>query len=382
MSNIYKEIYNDLTENPIHWSVKFGNKVRVGHFVIIDENCKIGNNVMIGHGTVIRSNVSIGNNTVIGHNVVIEADTVIKNHVTIQSQCHITKNATIMNRCFFGPKAMCINTYHISHGRDFKPELQGPYFEFGCRIGAGAKIMPGIRLGRECEIGVGAVVTKDCQAFRTYLGVPAKLKRIVKKDERLKISTGIKQKPASFYNINYRKPKAVKEYTQPYQHSVYYPLWKQLILHIDQNDTILDIGCGPAQLSKMLFDHGVKKYTGVDISSQAIEMARKMSPQFKFIEANIINTEIIEALEFDTLLATEFFEHITKDLSIFKRLNKLNRKIKIIFSVPDFLSKSHVRYFKDQESVLKRYSEFMDQFYIETVNFKKTNIYLITGFIS
>ena len=149
-----EERYKDLTESPIHWSIKFGNNVRIGYYVTIDENCVIGNNVMIGHGTHIRSNVNIGNNTIIGHNVIIEADTLIGNNVTIQSQCHITKLAVISDRCFFGPKAMCINTHRISHGRKFKAELSGPFFGYGCRIGAGAKIMPGIKLNRECEIGV------------------------------------------------------------------------------------------------------------------------------------------------------------------------------------------------------------------------------------
>jgi len=185
MSNIYKKKYEDLTEAPIHWSVRFGENCRIGHYTTIDEDCIIGNNVLIGHGSHIRSNVKIGNNTVVGHNVIIESDTAVGNYVTIQSQCHITKFATIMDRCFFGPKAMCINTYHISHGRNFSPKLNGPIFGFGCRVGAGSKIMPGVTLGRECEIGVGAVVTKDCEPFKVYVGIPAKFKRDVHKDEKL-----------------------------------------------------------------------------------------------------------------------------------------------------------------------------------------------------
>ena len=179
------ERYQDLTENPIHWSVRFGNDVRIGHYVVIDENCRIGNNIIIGHGTVIRSNVIISDDSIIGHNCVIEADTVIGKHVTIQSQCHITKFAVIADHCFFGPKAMCINTYHVSHGRKFDPELTGPTFGIGCRIGSGAIIMPGIELGHECEIGAGSVVTKSCEAFKTYVGIPAKYKRDVPENERL-----------------------------------------------------------------------------------------------------------------------------------------------------------------------------------------------------
>ena len=185
MTGIYEEPYENLTESPIHWSIKFGENVKIGHYVVIDKNCKIGDNTKICNGTVIRSNVVIGNNSIIGHNCVIESDTTIGAHVTIQSQCHITKYASIKDHCFFGPKAMCINTYHISHGRKFQPKLTGPVFESGCRIGAGAIIMPGIKLAQECEIGAGAVVTKDCKAFSTYMGIPAKYIRPVPDNERL-----------------------------------------------------------------------------------------------------------------------------------------------------------------------------------------------------
>ena len=184
---MHDERYQDLTEAPIHWSVRFGNNVRVGYYVVIEQDCKIGNNVIICHGVKIRQNVVIGNNSIVGHNCVIETDTIIGKKVTFQSQCHITKFTTIADHCFFGPKAMCINTYHISHGREFEAKLTGPTFGLGCRVGAGAIIMPGVKLGQECEIGAGAVVTKNCEAFKTYMGIPAKYVRPVPENEKLNI---------------------------------------------------------------------------------------------------------------------------------------------------------------------------------------------------
>jgi acetyltransferase-like isoleucine patch superfamily enzyme len=103
--------------------------------------------------------VTIGNDSIIGHLVMIEADTQIGEHVTIQSQCHITKFAFIDDHVFFGPMAMCINTKQISHGRDFKPKLEGPRFGYGARIGAGAIILPGTRIGANASIGAGALVS-------------------------------------------------------------------------------------------------------------------------------------------------------------------------------------------------------------------------------
>ena len=41
-------------------------------------------------------------------------------------------------------------------------------------IGANATILPGVRLGRGCVVGAGAVVTKDVPPGMTVIGNPAK----------------------------------------------------------------------------------------------------------------------------------------------------------------------------------------------------------------
>lgn len=185
MTNIYKNSYGEVLDTVINPFTRFGENVKVGFNVVIDKDVTIGNNVFIGHNTVIRNGVKIGNNTVIGHLVMIESDTKIGENVTIQSQCHITKLATIHNRVFMGPKAMCINTHNISHGRKFKAKLEGPTIEYGARIGSGAIIMPGITIGKEVFLGAGAVATKDIPAFQIWMGIPAKYVKNVPEEEML-----------------------------------------------------------------------------------------------------------------------------------------------------------------------------------------------------
>ena len=185
MSNIYKNFYEDVLETPIGSFTRFGKGVKLGFNVVIDGVVTIGDNVFIGHNTVIRSGVEIGNNTVIGHLVMIESDTKIGDFVTIQSQCHITKLATIHSRVFMGPKAMCINTHNISHGRKFEVKLEGPTIQYGARIGSGAIVMPGIIIGNEAVLGAGAVATKDIPAFQIWMGIPAKYGKNVPEEEML-----------------------------------------------------------------------------------------------------------------------------------------------------------------------------------------------------
>lgn len=41
-------------------------------------------------------------------------------------------------------------------------------------VGAGSLILPGVTLGEGCAIGAQSLVTKDCEPFKIYLGVPAR----------------------------------------------------------------------------------------------------------------------------------------------------------------------------------------------------------------
>ena len=185
MTNIYRNFYGEVLETVINPFTRFGKNVRLGFNVVIDKDVTIGENVFVGHNTVIRSGVEIGNNTVIGHLVMIESDTKIGDFVTIQSQCHITKLAKIHSRVFMGPKAMCINTHNISHGRKFEAKLEGPILQYGVRIGSGAIVMPGITIRNEAVLGAGAVATKDIPAFQIWMGIPAKYIKDVPKEELL-----------------------------------------------------------------------------------------------------------------------------------------------------------------------------------------------------
>ena len=51
------------------------------------------------------------------------------------------------------------------------------YVGANCFIGAQAIIMPGVRLGDECIVGSGAVVTKDVPSGSVVAGNPAKIIR-------------------------------------------------------------------------------------------------------------------------------------------------------------------------------------------------------------
>lgn len=58
----------------------------------------------------------------------------------------------------------------------FKNVINGPViFEKHSLIGAGCVILPGVRFGVGCSVGAMSLVTRDCEPYGIYVGVPAKL---------------------------------------------------------------------------------------------------------------------------------------------------------------------------------------------------------------
>lgn len=186
-SNLYKKAYklvlgsNDL----IHYATKFGENVKLGHGVIIDEDCVVGNDTFIGHHVVLRSHTRIGNNCMIGHLVVCEGNATIGNRVTIHDQSHITKGAIIEDDVFIAPGLFGANTPKIVHGRNFPLVLKPYKVKRAARIGMAVTILPGLIIGENSLVGAGSVVTHNVPDGEIWFGNPATKHGDVPKDELL-----------------------------------------------------------------------------------------------------------------------------------------------------------------------------------------------------
>jgi acetyltransferase-like isoleucine patch superfamily enzyme len=169
----------------IHNSVKFGTNVRLGRGVILEEGCEIGDNVFIGHYTIMRPGTRIGKDCVVGHLSVFEGDCDIHDRVVIQSQCHITKQALIEEDVFIAPFFGGANTEKIVHGRHYPLVLNAYKIRRAVRIGIGVFVVPGVEIGENSMLGLGAVVTKDVPSRQLWFGNPAHYIRDIPEDEIL-----------------------------------------------------------------------------------------------------------------------------------------------------------------------------------------------------
>jgi acetyltransferase-like isoleucine patch superfamily enzyme len=110
--------------------------------------------VSIGANAEIGKHSLIGENSRIGHGVFLPARTIVEPNV------------------FIGPNVTCTDDrYPRANNHDY--DALPPHICEGAAIGAGAVLLPGVRIGAGALIGAGAVVTKDVSAGAVVTGCPA-----------------------------------------------------------------------------------------------------------------------------------------------------------------------------------------------------------------
>ena len=166
-----------------------------------------------------------------------------------------------------------------------------------------------------------------------------------------------------------------------YTKAFYYPLWTILtdrIMRSGKTFSVLDIGCGPGQLPLLLYDQGLTRYLGFDFSQQAINYAKNMCPKFDFLVADAFQTDLYDVYDYDTVICTEFLEHVENDCEI---ICKIPSGRHFYGSVPNFYEPSHVRFFNSVEEVKQRYENYFHSFnvHIHLANTNGIKFFILEG---
>lgn len=134
----------------------------------------IGDGTRIWQYVVVLPNALIGQDCNICSHCLIENDVIVGDRVTVKSGVQLWDGLRISDDVFIGPNATFTNDRHPRSGnREF--EKLTTVLEDGCSIGAGAVILPGVRIGKAAVVGAGAVVTRDVPAAATVVGNPARI---------------------------------------------------------------------------------------------------------------------------------------------------------------------------------------------------------------
>jgi sugar O-acyltransferase (sialic acid O-acetyltransferase NeuD family) len=115
--------------------------------------------------TLIHPHAQVGPRVSIGEGSVVFPGAILTTDILLGSHVHINVAGTVSHDCrlgdysTLGPHACCCG---------------GVALEDGVELGAGAVVLPRVRIGQRTVVGAGAVVTKDLSNEVVAVGVPAR----------------------------------------------------------------------------------------------------------------------------------------------------------------------------------------------------------------
>lgn len=136
-------------------------------------DCQIGNGTKIWQFVVILKGARIGYDCNICAHVLVEGDVVLGDRVTVKSGVQLWDGLRVGNDVFIGPNATFTND-RFPRSKIYPESFARTFIEDGASIGAGAVILPGVRIGARAMVGAGAVVTRDVVAGSLVVGNPAR----------------------------------------------------------------------------------------------------------------------------------------------------------------------------------------------------------------
>ena len=138
------------------------------------QSTEIGRRTKIWQFVVMLPRARIGSDCNICSHCFIENDVVIGDRVTVKNGVQIWDGLRIADDVFIGPNATFTND-KFPRSKKHQQKITTTEIEAGASIGAGAIVLPGIRIGRRAMIGAGAVVTRSVPANAIVVGNPARI---------------------------------------------------------------------------------------------------------------------------------------------------------------------------------------------------------------
>lgn len=161
-----------------------------------------------------------------------------------------------------------------------------------------------------------------------------------------------REEPASYYNIVYKNALRAGGYDTDRYKAVYDCVMDWLTQL--KSSTVLECGCGTGVLADRIIKAGYS-YRGFDFSQVALDQCSGLVRNFVG-HCDAYDPYVWRVGGYDTVIAVETFEHLD-DLRV---LAMIPVGTKVIFSVPDFSSRSHLRIYPDDASIRKYYQGLLD----------------------
>ncbi len=136
--------------------------------------------------------------------------------------------------------------------------------------------------------------------------------------------------PISYRDYGFKSPEA------SHMHRHFMPIVMQMAGTLGPGIRVLDIGCGNGYTAGMLLNEGCD-VTGVDLSEEGIDLARKTYPtgRFELMSADEHLLRNLDCEPFDLVVSTEVVEHLYAPRSFLRgAFSALKRSGKFICTTP------------------------------------------------
>jgi 2-polyprenyl-3-methyl-5-hydroxy-6-metoxy-1,4-benzoquinol methylase len=161
-----------------------------------------------------------------------------------------------------------------------------------------------------------------------------------------KLNLGIEQPKEYYDKLMYKYPAAEIKYQKLYDSVLKFT-------PTDKNVRILDVGCGTGGLINTLKNNGYTNIIGLDFSDYCVNYCKKRFPNVNFFQIDLKDSSSKKFIQdFPVVIMLEVLEHLKDDISVIK---KIKSDSLVIFSLPNYDSKGHVRFFKNIDEIKNRF---------------------------
>ncbi|HVG28830.1 MAG TPA: acetyltransferase [Pyrinomonadaceae bacterium] len=135
LNRVRARLFADAKRKGYRLTSYVSSRAFVWHNVEIGENCFIFENNVVQYAVKIGDNVVLWSGNHVGHQTVIRDNVFISSHVVVSGYCEVGEN---------------------------------------CFLGVNSSVANNVKIAKDCLIGMGAVIHKDTEEGKVYVGNPGK----------------------------------------------------------------------------------------------------------------------------------------------------------------------------------------------------------------